>query len=240
MFPLHDDNPRIGMPWATLGLIAANALVWFFVEALGFHKAVSHSICEFGMISGELLQRATPGTHFQLTADTICVLGDTPNWRTVFSSMFIHGGWFHLISNLWFLWVFGKNVESGMGSIRYLLFYFVAGATAAAIHIASNPESTIPAVGASGAIGAVMGAYLVLYPKVGVHLWIVFTRIVVPAYSMMAFWLFVQVVTFFTSIGQPGDMPFWLHVGGFVAGLGFVFLFRNKALVDRHPYHGWA
>lgn len=244
MFPLHDDNPGFRTPWATLILIGANLLVWILLQGFGLHKPLAHSICEFGVVPAELLQRAEPGTLFQLAPDTLCMLGPNPVWHTLLTSMFLHGGWFHLISNLWFLWVFGNSVEDGMGSIRFLVFYLLTGLIASGCQIVFDANSTVPMVGASGAIGGVMGAYLILYPRVRVHLLIFLgfyiTRISVPALFMLAYWIFFQVVGALTSVSGSGGMAFWAHIGGFVAGMGLVFAFRNPSLLERHPYHGWS
>ncbi len=169
--------------------------------------------------------------------------GGSPAY-TLVTSMFLHGGWLHILGNMWFLWIFGNNVEDSMGHARFAVFYLLCGIAAAVAQIVSNPASGIPMVGASGAIGGVMGAYIVLYPRVHVHMLIFLgffvTTVAVPAVFMLGYWLLIQVIGGFGSIGaQGGGVAFWAHIGGFVAGMILVLLFRKPELVDRHPYHGW-
>jgi membrane associated rhomboid family serine protease len=156
--------------------------------------------------------------------------------------MFMHGGWFHIIGNLWFLWVFGDNVEDAMGPFRFAVFYLVCGVAATLAHVFSNPESAMPVVGASGAIGGVMGAYALLYPRAPVHLLVplgfLLTRMVVPAYVMLGYWFLLQIVGGIPSLeGKGGGVAFWAHVGGFVAGIALVPLFRIPARVEAHRRH---
>ena len=151
----------------------------------------------------------------------------------------------HLIGNMWFLWVFGNNVEDSMGHVRFAVFYLLCGLAASALQLAFEPNSPVPMVGASGAIGGVMGAYIVLYPKVRVHMlfWFGFyvTTIAVPAAFMLGYWFLLQLIGGAVRLGAApgGGTAFWAHVGGFAAGALLIFPFRNRALVDRHPFHGW-
>jgi membrane associated rhomboid family serine protease len=151
--------------------------------------------------------------------------------------MFLHGGWFHLIGNMWFLWVFGNNVEDSMGRLRYLFFYLICGLAAAATQTWVNPASAVPMVGASGAISGVMGAYVVLYPRVRVHVLVILvifiTRIVVPAYLMLGYWFFLQVIGGGLASSE-GGVAFWAHAGGFVAGAVLISIFRDPELVAQH------
>jgi membrane associated rhomboid family serine protease len=158
--------------------------------------------------------------------------------------MFMHGGWMHLIGNMWFLWIFGNNVEDAMGHFRFVLFYLLCGISAAALQTALDPNSVIPMVGASGAIGGVMGAYVLMYPRVHVHLFVFLgfyaTTFAVPAYFMLGYWFLVQLVSGSVAIGaQGGGVAFWAHVGGFVAGALLSLVFRNREMLARHPYYGW-
>jgi membrane associated rhomboid family serine protease len=153
--------------------------------------------------------------------------------------MFLHGGWLHLIGNMWFLWVFGNNVEDSMGRVRYLVFYLLCGIGAAAVQSLLDPSSPIPMVGASGAISGVMGAYVLLYPRVQVHMLVVLvifiTRIRVPAYLMLGYWFLLQLFGGAMTAGsEDGGVAFWAHVGGFVAGAALIGLFRDRQLVARH------
>jgi membrane associated rhomboid family serine protease len=225
--------------------IVLNAVAWVFVQRLGSEAGLAHSLCDLGLIPGELLGRAAAGTAVPISPNYTCIVDPTGDWRTVVTHMFLHGGWFHLIGNMWFLWIFGNNVEDSMGHVRFAVFYLISGLVAAGLQAAFNPASAIPMVGASGAIGGVMGAYVVLYPRVRVHLllWLGFyvTTVAVPAAFMLLYWLAIQLIGGATSLGaEGGGVAFWAHVGGFVAGAALVFVFRDPALIARHPYHGWS
>jgi membrane associated rhomboid family serine protease len=238
MFPIRDDNPTLGTPAITVVLIGLNVAAWILVQGMGAEPMLSQSVCELGLIPGELLGRLPAGSTLQMSRDMSCVIGP-PHWYTPLTSMFLHGGWLHLIGNMWFLWLFGNNVEDSMGHDRYLVFYLLCGLAAAAAQTLVNPNSAIPMVGASGAISGVMGAYIVLYPRVRIHM-IIFlgffiTRAVVPAYVMLGYWLLLQVLGGLPSLGdEAGGVAFWAHAGGFLAGAVLVLLFRDNDLVARH------
>ncbi len=168
-----------------------------------------------------------------------CVLGGGVPWITPLTSMFLHGGWLHLVGNLWFLWVFGNNVEDAMGHGRYLFFYVVCGLAAAAAQALTNPSSAIPMVGASGAIGGVMGAYAILYPRNQIDTLIILgfyvRTVAVPAYVMLGYWFLLQLLGGLPTLGGEGaGVAFWAHVGGFVAGAALALLFRDPTLLARH------
>jgi membrane associated rhomboid family serine protease len=153
--------------------------------------------------------------------------------------MFLHGGWFHLVGNLWFLWVFGDNVEDAMGVLRFTVFYVLCGLAAFLAQAAAGPSSAIPMVGASGAIGGVMGAYARLYPRAPVHLLIVFfvwvDRTVVPAFLMLGYWFLIQVLGGIPALAsEAGGVAFWAHVGGFLAGVVLVPVFAKPERVAAH------
>jgi len=236
MFPYRDDNPTLATPVVTLLLIAVNAAVWILVQGMGQDPALTRSVCELGLIPGEFLGRVAPGTSLPLSPGEVCVLG-ARHWLTPLSSMFLHGGWLHLIGNMWFLWVFGNNVEDSMGRARYLAFYLLCGLAAAATQTFMSPNSIVPMVGASGAISGVMGAYVILYPRVRVHmlvfLFVFVTRIVVPAYLMLGYWFLLQLLGGSAAQGE-GGVAFWAHVGGFIAGAALISVFKDPALVQRH------
>ena len=245
MFPISDENPHFLTPWTTMGLIAVNILAWVFVQGLGTEPKLGTSVCTLGLVPGELLQTLAAGTRFEIGPGMLCVLTDTPNWASTISHMFLHGGWLHIIGNLWFLWIFGNNVEDSMGHLRFLAFYLLCGLAAAALQVFADPRAGIPMVGASGAIGGVMGAYVLLYPKVQVKmlvfLGIFVTTFSVPAFWMIGYWFIAQFIGGIGSIGaQGGGVAFWAHVGGFLAGAALIFLFRDPELVRRHPYYGWS
>ena len=237
MFPYRDDNPTLATPIVTLLLIGANVAVWILVQGMGSDPALTRSVCELGLIPGEFLGRVPPGTELPLGPTSTCVLGVSRHWYPALTSMFLHGGWLHLIGNMWFLWVFGNNVEDSMGHGRYLAFYLLCGLAAAATQTFINPSSIIPMVGASGAISGVMGAYVILYPRVRVHmivfLFIFITRIVVPAYLMLGYWFLLQLLGGSAAQGE-GGVAFWAHVGGFVAGAVLIAVFKDPELVSQH------
>ncbi|MDJ0853498.1 MAG: rhomboid family intramembrane serine protease [Myxococcota bacterium] len=243
MFPIRDDNPHFLTPVVTYGLVVVNAAVWFGVQGLGTPQALAASICQLGLVPAELLNRVDTGTYFEM-GPMRCVLDPSASWFTPLTSMFLHGGWMHIIGNMWFLHIFGNNVEDSMGHARFLAFYLVCGLAAAALQVAFEPGSEVPMVGASGAIGGVMGAYIVLYPKVRVHLLLIFgfyvTTWAVPASFMLGYWFLLQLIGGAAQIGSApaGGTAFWAHVGGFAAGMVLIFVFRDPAQVARHPYHG--
>ena len=244
MFPLGDDNTKLLFPYATLLLIILMLGAWLFIQGAGNEPQLSASVCTFGIIAGELLQLLPPGTYLQIAPKLFCVMDETPNWYTTISYMFMHGGWIHLIGNLWFLWVFGRSVEDSMGPLRFIGFYLICGLAAAGLQVALAPASAIPMVGASGAIGGVMGAYLVLYPKVHVNMLIflvVFiTTVRIPAIFMLIYWLAIQFLGGLNSIGNDvGGVAFWAHIGGFVAGMMLAWVFVRQDLLRQHRYYGW-
>ncbi|MED5421274.1 MAG: rhomboid family intramembrane serine protease [Pseudomonadota bacterium] len=238
MIPIKDDNPQILFPFVTVAIVGLNVAAWVFLQGMGSTQALAGTVCQFGLIPGELLDLVPRGTG------NVCVLGESGNWYTTVTSMFMHGGWMHIIGNMWFLWIFGDNVEDAMGPARFGVFYLLCGFAAAAFQVAADPTSQVPMVGASGAIGGVMGAYIFLYPRVHVHMLFILvfyvTTIAVPAFLVLGYWFVVQILSGVASYGQSGGgVAFWAHVGGFVAGVVLIFFFRDKELLARHPYHGW-
>jgi membrane associated rhomboid family serine protease len=243
LFPLYDENPHFLTPLVTWGIIAANAAAWLLVQGLGTDPALIRSVCGLGLVPGELLQRIAPGVRVPIGNGVFCVTTAHSGWYTLVTSMFLHGGWMHLIGNMWFLWIFGNNVEDSMGHVRFALFYLLCGLAAAALQIAFEPNSAIPMVGASGAIGGVMGAYVVLYPRVRVHTFVFLgfflTRFSVSAGFMLGYWFLLQLLGGATHLGSGGGgVAFWAHVGGFAAGVLLIAFFRDPELVGRHPIHG--
>jgi len=202
-------------------------------QGLGFNPWLAKSICKFGLIPGELFGLAPIGTQIPLGGGMACVIDGHANWLTIITSMFMHGGWFHIIGNMWFLAVFGDNVEDAMGAFRFIVFYLLCGLGAVAAQMLANPSSPVPMVGASGAIGGVMGAYAILFPRAPVHLLVFFgfffTRIVVPAFFMLGYWFILQFLGGFFTLGSAtGGVAFWAHIGGFVTGIVLVRIFCNR------------
>ena len=236
-------SSRYMTPYVTYAIIAANVAAWYYFQGLGSEPALVRSLCTMGMIPGEFLQSVPAGTVVALGSSS-CVLGGAPTWHTPFTSMFLHGGWLHLIGNMWFMWIFGNNVEDSMGHLRFVFFYLASGLIATGLQIASDPTSALPMVGASGAIGGVMGAYIVLYPRVRVHMILFFgfffMRVVVAAVFMLGYWFLIQLLGGWSDLGTTGGgTAFWAHVGGFVGGALLVLVLRKPELVRRHPHHGW-
>ncbi|MBN1129905.1 MAG: rhomboid family intramembrane serine protease [Chitinispirillaceae bacterium] len=238
MFPLRDDNPTLNKSIVTTAIIAINIAVWVLVQGLGSGSSLIRSTLTYGLIPGELLGTVPDGTIVTLGRGIRYTIDGDPNWLSLVSHMFMHGGWFHIIGNLWFLSVFGDNVEDAMGRIRFLLFYLLCGLAAAGAQMLSNPGSTVPMVGASGAIGGVMGAYAVLYPNAGVHVLVFFgivTRIILPAWLMLGYWFLLQLVGAIPSVaGSGGGVAFWAHIGGFAAGVLLILLFQDRKRVAAH------
>jgi membrane associated rhomboid family serine protease len=233
MFPLRDENPTELIPFVTVLLIAANVVVWIVVQGAGVGEPFLESLCAFGAIPGEITGQISSGTGIRIGSEHACSIGGLTG-STVFTSMFLHGSWMHLIGNMWFLWVFGNNIEDSMGHARYLVFYLVSGVIAAAAHLASAPGSPIPTVGASGAISGIMGAYLVLYPRVRVFtlfFFVIFIRVIpISAWMLLLWWFGLQVLFGSASAGSGGGVAFWAHVGGFVAGVVLIKLFAKPIL----------
>ncbi len=244
MIPISDDNPVLRTPVVTHALLVANILAWLLIQHAGFDVSrLAASICNLGLVPGELTGRAPLGTAIAIGPGLVCAVDAEPiNWLTPLTSMFLHGSWGHILGNCLFLWIFGNNVEDSMGRFRFLVFYLLCGLAAAAAHVASGPASPVPTVGASGAISGVLGAYLVLYPRVQVRVLvpiiIFFTVIRVPAFVVLLLWFVFQVIAGLPALSTvdpdvSGGVAVWAHVGGFVTGVALVRLFRNPTLIQR-------
>jgi membrane associated rhomboid family serine protease len=253
MIPISDDNPTLRTPVVTYLLLAAIALVWLFLQGAGFNtEALAASVCNLGMVPGELTGLAQLGFGIPISERHACVIDAEPiNRLTPLTSMFLHGGWGHIIGNGLFLWVFGNNVEDSMGRGRFLVFYLLCGLVAAGAHVLVDPASPVPTVGASGAISGVLGAYLVLYPRVRVKLlfpiFFLLTFISLPAYVVLIYWFVLQVITGLPQLMAlrpeiSGGVAVWAHIGGFVAGAVLIKLFENRRYTEqrttwRHRLH---
>ena len=241
MFPYKDENPTERPAVITVAIIAANVLAFILLQGAGAEGPLSRSVCELGLMPGRVLHNAPAGAGVELTPGYICAVGYTTKYWTVLTSMFMHGGWFHLIGNMLFLWVFGNNIEDVMGHAKFLIFYLLCGTAAAAAQTFVSPHSLVPMVGASGAISGVLGAYLLLYPKVRVHTLIILpiyiTTIALPAWVMLGYWILLQVLSGLASLNEleRGGVAFFAHVGGFVAGFLLVRLFASDEVLRRRP-----
>ncbi|MFN7982882.1 MAG: rhomboid family intramembrane serine protease [Vicinamibacterales bacterium] len=217
MFPLRDVIPSRTTPIVTVALIIVNAALWFLEVSMSRDE-----LNEFLRIYG-----VVPATFVPIT---------------LLTSMFLHGSWWHVIGNMWYLWIFGDNVEDRMGHGRFLVFYLLCGVTAAVGQILMNPDSLLPTIGASGAIAGVMGAYLVLYPKSRVltlvTLVFFYEIIELPAVALLGVWFLMQLVNAgavaaTANSAGSGGVAFMAHVAGFVMGAASVFVFRKSSQPDR-------
>jgi membrane associated rhomboid family serine protease len=214
VFPLKDDIPTRRRPYVTVALIAANVAVYLLQTSIGLER----SVYLLGLVPRELF-----------TGQELSPYALVPPWGNLFTSMFSHGGLAHLGGNMLFLWIFGNNVEDDMGHGRFLAFYLLAGLAAAGAQLVTDPASTIPMVGASGAVAGVLGGYLLLYPHARVLALVpvfFFLRLMwIPAVVFLGLWFLLQILGIF---GPSGGVAFWAHIGGFVAGLLLVRPFAGR------------
>jgi membrane associated rhomboid family serine protease len=229
--PIGDATRSRTFPVVTVAFIILNVLVFLFELSLGTGGFRAFTMA-FGNIPFEMV-----------TGQDIPPRGPSPIYLTLLTAMFMHGGFGHLLGNMLYLWVFGDNVEDSMGHVKYLLFYLVCGVAASLAHIFSDPGSRIPAVGASGAISGVLGAYMMLHPTGQIRtLWIflIFIRVIyLPAWLLLGAWFIFQLLPGLQTLGggQESGIAFWAHIGGFVAGAVLIFLFRDP---QRGPAaEGW-
>lgn len=244
MFPYRDENQTQRTPIVTWAIIGLNVGAWFALQGAGATVPLAQSICERGLIPGELTGALAPGTRFPMGEGMVCATQSGRQVGNLFTSMFLHGSWLHLLGNMWFMWLFGNNVEDAMGRLRFVVFYLVCGLTAAFGQILTNPGSAIPMVGASGAISGVMGGYLLLYPTVRVYaivpIGFFITSIALPAWAMLGYWFLIQFAGGIYAFGSElGGVAFWAHIGGFVAGVVLVKLFARRDYVAAHRAQHW-
>ena len=217
MIPLYDTIRSRQFPFINWVLILSNAAIFWYELQLG-ESALQNFIFTWGLIPAEL--SANPSGE----------------WRTIFSSMFLHGGWFHILSNMWVLYIFGDNIEDRVGSLRYLVFYLMSGIAAAFLQIFVMQGSSIPMIGASGAIAGVLGAYLISYPGARiaslVPILFIFTIVDIPAVLFLIFWFISQLYSgLFAMQGSAGSgIAWWAHIGGFIFGLIMVSFFRKRTV----------
>ena len=216
MFPLQDDVPTQGAPVVTIALIVANVVVFLFeLSVQGSNGAALNAfLAHWGVVPAQLLANAPRRDE----------------WLTPFTSMFLHAGFLHLGGNMLYLWIFGNNIEDLLGRVRYLGFYVACGLVAVASHVASTPHSSLPVIGASGAVSGVLGAYALVYPRARVRtlvtLGIMLRTFLVPAWVFLVFWFALQVFSGAMQGRGDGDVAWWAHVGGFVAGAALVKLLQ--------------
>lgn len=233
MIPLHDDNPTTIRPYVTVAVIVICGVAFLWQFSSG---PQGQQIIAFGL-------GAVPAVLFG-HAELPPALYLIPASLTVFSSMFLHGGWMHLIGNMLYLWIFGNNVEDSMGHVRFVVFYLVCGIAAVFAHALPNAESQIPMIGASGAISGVLGAYILLYPHarvlVLIPLGIFFHTVRLKAMWVLGFWIVLQLVSSAFADPSKGGVAFGAHIGGFVAGLALIpfFKYRKVPLLSRRSDSG--
>jgi membrane associated rhomboid family serine protease len=222
MIPLRDSQPSYSKPYVTIGIIAANVLVFLYQFTLD-PFSLNHLMGSFGIVPREL------------------------HLSSLVTSMFLHGGFLHLIGNMWFLWIYGDNVEDILGRAKYLLFYLTCGVAAGLVHVLFNSGSMAPTIGASGAIAGVMGAYLVKFPRSRIVTLVFFffflTTVEIPATVILLYWFVVQFFSGWASFGRShllqGGVAWFAHVGGFVAGVLLIYILRPSPRYRRREDLHW-
>jgi membrane associated rhomboid family serine protease len=234
MIPVRDDTPRFSTPYVTYFIIALNTVVFLFELSVGAQspRALNRLMYQFGVVPLHF-ERALAG----MSSASLPALS-----LTILTSMFLHASWLHIIGNMWFLWIFGDNIEDYLGHFAYLVFYLVSGFAAMSTHILLNGGSNVPALGASGAIAGVMGGYFVLYPRARVMMWfppIFFFYL--PAWLVLGYWFLTQFLsgaaTSIAGSAASGGIAVWAHVGGFVAGIVLIKLIPERR--GRTRYAAW-
>jgi membrane associated rhomboid family serine protease len=264
LIPLKDNLPTDRFPLVTVIIIVINVLVFLVFEGASFsgEQVKTKPVLEYGMIpyrvthpgkdcgikvepdqlTGALTEtglvcQGTPEYRRARTDRQLENLSEAPSWLTIFTSMFLHGGWLHIIFNMLFLWIFGNNVEDSMGRLRFVFFYLIGGVVAALAQVGVSPDSTAPTVGASGAIAAVLGGYALLYPRARVltivFIFFFFTFIEIPAMIMLGIWFVLQFLPAVGQLASPdvagqGGVAYFAHVGGFLSGLALIHLFAKR------------
>jgi membrane associated rhomboid family serine protease len=232
MIPVRDDQPRFSTPYVTYFLIALNSLIFLFESALT-PQSFKTLLYQFGMISADITGYLSGNSDLSLVAVLLPAL----------TSMFLHGSWMHVIGNMWFLWIFGDNIEDYLGHFPFLAFYLASGIGAAFAQVILNPHSRVPTVGASGAIAGVLGAYFVLYPRARVLIWFpIMFLFYLPAWVTLGYWFAMQFLSgAATSMAAysdtQGGVAFWAHVGGFVVGIVMIKLLPQRP--RRYRYGTW-
>ena len=222
---MRDENPTRRFPAATLVILAINVAAFLYELSLS-PAGLERLVLQMGLVPGEITGGAQVGEDF-------------PVWLTLLTSMFLHGGFAHLLGNMLYLWIFGNNIEDLLGPIRYVLFYLVSGLGAAAGQILAAPHSDIPMVGASGAIAGLLGAYLVIFPRVRVLTLIplgIFIRLVyLPAWALLGFWFLFQVLLSQLAGERGGGVAFFAHIGGFACGMALIWIFMGRRRPEQVP-----
>ena len=222
MIPLRDTQPSYTFPFVTVAIIVLNVFA-FLYEFMMDPYELNFFIAHYGVIP----------TRFQ--------------WMDVLTSIFLHGGWMHLIGNMWFLWIYGDNVEDILGHSQYLIFYLLCGLAATMVHVLFNGDSRVPTIGASGAIAGVMGAYVVKFPhsKITtlVPVFVFITTMEIPAYIILLYWFVIQFFSGVGSVGHShlsqGGVAWFAHIGGFLAGIALILVMRTHERFSHRPDMRW-
>lgn len=229
MFPIRDDQPRYSTPFVNWFLIVLNIVIYLFQSMLDPRSGELFAR-QFGMVPAHLAAFLTGSPKYPLPAVVL----------PFFTSMFLHASWMHVLANMWFLYIFGDNIEDYLGHFKYLVFYLLSGLFAMSTQVAIYPHSNLPTVGASGAIAGVLGAYFILYPRARVLTWFFVFVFYIPAWIMLGYWFVLQffagaVTLSMTHPGRDvGGVAVWAHVGGFVAGVVMIKIFPERG--RRYPY----
>jgi len=229
MLPIRDDQPRFSTPWVTWFLIAFNLLIFLFESSLD-PRGLNQVVHEFAVVPYHTAALLAGSSRYPLGAVLL----------PFFTSLFLHGSWMHVIGNMWFLYIFGDNVEDFLGHFEYLVFYLLTGFIAMAAQVAVDVHSTVPALGASGAIAGVLGAYFVLYPRARVLTWFFVFIVWVPAWIILGYWFVLNFLSGTATVlavqtqHRMGGIAFWAHVGGFISGTLLIKLFGERTM--RYPY----
>ncbi len=237
LFPFRDDNPSYSVPMVTISLVCLNVIFYILSGLAGPYEYIGN-VYTYGLIPAELFHgQIITSVDWLLPGEAQPTIGNFPTFLTLFTHMFMHGGFMHLLGNIWFLWLFGDNIEDRMGSFRFIIFYLVAGLIAALSHGLTDTSGIIPMIGASGAISGVIGAYIILFPYARIHtvlfVFFFFRTIRIPAWIFLGFWFVGQVFYGFQSLGVSGaGVAFFAHIGGFIAGVIMVKLFAPKQYVQ--------
>ncbi len=228
MLPIRDDQPRYSTPWVNYFLIGLNLVIFFFEWSLD-PRSLQLLVRQFGVVPSHVGAFLSGSPKYPLPAIVL----------PFFTSLFLHASWMHVIGNMWFLFIFGDNVEDYLGHFKYLVFYLLTGVLAMSTHLVMNMGSTAPALGASGAIAGVLGAYFVLYPRARVLTWFFVFVVWVPAWIILGYWFVLNFLSGTASAlsvqrQNMGGVAFWAHVGGFISGALLVKVFGERRM--RYPY----
>ncbi len=262
MIPLADENPARTTPYVMYALLALNVLI-YLVDIIGPKTPfVGGFLWDYTMIPWSVVTNQPAVFHMKIPVMlesgmravvpvNVVHTGLEPQWLTIFTSMFMHGGFMHIAMNMLYLWVFGNKIEETLGHFKFVVFYLLCGVIAAFAHIASNISSTVPTLGASGAIAGLLGAYILLFPHARIRTLIMlgffWTHVAIPAVYVLGVWFLLQLIGVGGTGGEVGGgVAYWAHIGGFVAGAAITWLLGGKKLSrgrwqrvpPQRPYHG--